>query len=161
MMRHQTKFSCKRISSSENILENHILIIWSFTVTLTTEIANQSFWKTIWLILMHHNNKFGSKRFNDSEDIVWANIHWHFKILQWIFALSHLSHDLPISTSIDSPTRCPQSYHSFQNLWQLLSSHFTIFWPRNVGEKNRMEQTNKNQTQKKKKKVCHLACQCA
>ena len=40
MMCHQTKFSCKRIRSSEDTLESHILIIWSFTVTLKT--ANQS-----------------------------------------------------------------------------------------------------------------------
>ena len=52
MMCHQTMFSCKRISSSEDIfiLESHILILWSFTVTLTLKTAIQSFWKTIWLM---------------------------------------------------------------------------------------------------------------
>ena len=73
MMCHQTKFSCKRIRSSEDTLESHILIIWSFTVTLKT--ANQSFWKTVWLIMMHHHTKFGSKRFSKSEDIFWTTIH--------------------------------------------------------------------------------------
>ena len=81
MMCYQTKFSCKMISSSENILESHNLIIWSITVTLTLNTANQSFWKTIWLMRMHHHTKFGSKRFNDSEDIIWKNIHKHFAVL--------------------------------------------------------------------------------
>ena len=44
---HETKFSSKRISSSDDILESHILIIWCFTLTLKT--ANQSFKRTIWL----------------------------------------------------------------------------------------------------------------
>ena len=56
MMYHQTKFSCKRISSSEDISEYHVFKIWSFTVTLTLKTANQSFWKTIWLIVMHHGS---------------------------------------------------------------------------------------------------------
>ena len=34
MMHHKTKFSCKRISSSDKILKSCILIIISFTVTL-------------------------------------------------------------------------------------------------------------------------------
>ena len=83
MMCHQTKFSCERIRSSEDISESHILIIWSFAVTLTLKTANQSFWKTIWLIMMHHHTKFGSKRFSVSEDIIWTNIHSHFEILLW------------------------------------------------------------------------------
>ena len=36
MMCHQTKFSRKRISSSEDMLESHVLIIWSFTGTVAT-----------------------------------------------------------------------------------------------------------------------------
>ena len=47
--------------------KNHILTIWSFTVTSTPKTENKSFWKTIWLITMHHHTKFGSKRFRDSE----------------------------------------------------------------------------------------------
>ena len=81
---HKTiQLSCKRISSSEDILERHILIIWSFTVTLTLRAANQSFGKTIWRIMMHHHTKFSSKRFSNSEDIFWTNIHWHFEVLLW------------------------------------------------------------------------------
>ena len=33
------------------------------------------FWKTIWLITLHHHTKFGGKRFSDSEYIIWTNIH--------------------------------------------------------------------------------------
>ena len=55
MMCHQTKFSCKRISSSDNIFKRQNLIILSVTVILTLKTANQSFWKTIWLIITHHH----------------------------------------------------------------------------------------------------------
>ena len=72
MMCHQTKFSCKRISRSKDVLESHILIISSFTVTMTLKTANQSFWKTIWLILTHHNTKFGTKKFCNLENIIWT-----------------------------------------------------------------------------------------
>ena len=85
MMSYQSKFSCKRISSSNNIFKSHILIILSLTLTLTLKMAKRSFWKTIWLLMMHHHTKFGSKRFSDSENIIWTNIHWHFEILLWQF----------------------------------------------------------------------------
>ena len=74
MMYHQTKFRCKRISNSDNILKSHFFfIILSLTVTLILKTAHQSFWKTIWLIMMHHHTKFGSKRFSYSENIIWTN----------------------------------------------------------------------------------------
>ena len=46
VMCHPTKFTCKRINSSEDTLESHILIIWSITVALTLKTTNQSFLKT-------------------------------------------------------------------------------------------------------------------
>ena len=67
MMCHQTMFSCKRISCSE---DSHILIIWSFTETLTLKTANQCFWKTVWLMVMHYRTEFGSIRFSISEDSI-------------------------------------------------------------------------------------------
>ena len=79
MMCHQTKFTCKKISSFEDILESYILIIWFFTVSLTT--TTKSFWKTTWFMMMYHHTKFGSKRFSGSEDTAWTFIHWHFDIL--------------------------------------------------------------------------------
>ena len=90
---HQTKFTCKRTSSQDDILKGYILIIWPFTVTLTLKTANQSFWKTIWLIMMHHRTTFGSKRFRDLEHIIWTNIHWHFEI----FCDLDLEYNNPIS----------------------------------------------------------------
>ena len=99
-MCHQTRFSCKRISSSEDILESHNLNIWSFTVTLTLKKANQSLWKTIWLRMMHHHTKFGSRRFSHSENIIWTNIHWH-KI--WNFAVP-LTLDLNITIQFPHET---------------------------------------------------------
>ena len=68
MMYHQTKFTCKRISSSDNISKSQILIILFLTVTMTLKTANQSFWKTIWPIMMHHHIKLGSKGFSDLEN---------------------------------------------------------------------------------------------
>ena len=47
MICHQTKFSCKRISSSEDISDKSF---WSYVPTLwpwSRRTANQSFWKTI------------------------------------------------------------------------------------------------------------------
>ena len=65
--------------------KSHSLIVSSFTVTLTLKTANQSFWKIIWLIMMHHHSKLGSKRFSISENIIWTNtnIKWHFELFLW------------------------------------------------------------------------------
>ena len=30
--------------------------------------------------MMHHHTKFGSKRFSDSQDTIWTNIHYHSEI---------------------------------------------------------------------------------
>ena len=75
---HKTKFSCKRISSSEDkrLYSDYMIL----PVTMTLKTTNQSFWKTIWLTMMQHHTSFGSKRFNISEDTIWTNIHWHFEI---------------------------------------------------------------------------------
>ena len=71
------QFCCKRTSSSDDIFTKPYLIKWSFTVTLTLKTANQYFWKTIWLMLMHYRI-----RFSISEDSIWINGHWQFAILQ-------------------------------------------------------------------------------
>ena len=41
--------------SAVQIINSHILIILFLTVTLAVKTANQSFRKTIWLIMMHHH----------------------------------------------------------------------------------------------------------
>ena len=58
IMYYQTETGCKRVSSADNILKSHILMILSLTVTLTSKKANQSFWETIWLIMVHNHIKF-------------------------------------------------------------------------------------------------------
>ena len=88
-MCHQIKSGCKRISSSEDVLESHTLII-RVTVSLTLKTANQSFWKTIWLMMMHHRTKFRSKRFSNSDQIIWTNTHQHFEI--WFRRYNRNSH---------------------------------------------------------------------
>ena len=91
MMCHQTKFSCKRISSSED--RKHILIINVILhCDLELDDSKQIFWKTIWLIMMHHHSKSGSKRFSDSEDIIWTFIN----ILKFAVTLT-LSTTFPFS----------------------------------------------------------------
>ena len=75
IMCHQTKSA--KVSSSWDTLESYVLTIWYFTVTLALKTANQSLWKTLWLMMMQHSTKFGGKRFNCSE----INIHWHFEVL--------------------------------------------------------------------------------
>ena len=76
MMCHQTKYGWKRISTYEHVAENHILVIWAFNMTLTL-----NFSPTLWLMMMHHNTKFGDKWFSSSEDLIQTNIHWHFEVL--------------------------------------------------------------------------------
>ena len=49
-----------RGSAVQITLKSSILIILSLTMTLILKTANQSFWKTIWLVMMHHHTKFGS-----------------------------------------------------------------------------------------------------
>ena len=46
MMYHQTKFSCKKISSSDNKFRSYILIITPLTVTLTLKTEKQFFWQS-------------------------------------------------------------------------------------------------------------------
>ena len=45
-------------------------------MTLTLKIANQTFRMTFWLMMMHHNTKFGLKKkmFAGLGDIIWAHI---------------------------------------------------------------------------------------
>ena len=57
IMCHLTKFSCKGISSSEDILESHILIIRSLTVTLTLKSNSKNWVAQIKFLLCY--NGFG------------------------------------------------------------------------------------------------------
>ena len=74
MMYYHTKFGSKRVSSSEDTVETHILIIRALAVTLTLKIANKSFCKTLQLIMMHQKTVFGSKMFGSLENSIWINI---------------------------------------------------------------------------------------
>ena len=77
-----TKFSCKRSSTSEDITKAIFWLSYAVILTLKTT-ANKSFWKTIWLMMMRHDTKFGGKRFRNSEDIVWTDnslTFWNFAV---------------------------------------------------------------------------------
>ena len=80
--------------SAGQILKRNILIILSITVTLTLKTANQSFWKTIWLTVMHHHTKSGSKRFSVSEANTWTNIHWYFAVTLTLNTTIQLLHKI-------------------------------------------------------------------
>ena len=54
--------------------KSHVLITWALAVTLTLKIANQSFYMTLWLIMMPHTTKFENKMFGGLKDISWTNI---------------------------------------------------------------------------------------
>ena len=72
-MYHHTKIGCKWTSSSEEIVESHILIICAFTVISNLKTANQRFCMTLLLMMMPHHTKFGNKTFCSSEDIICKN----------------------------------------------------------------------------------------
>ena len=72
--------------------KNYILIIWALNVTLTLKIATNKICMTLWLIMLHHYTKFGNKKFCDSEDITWTNIHRHSEPLLWPWSWTQQSH---------------------------------------------------------------------
>ena len=82
MMYHQSKLSCERISSSDNI-KSHIFIILSLTVTLILKTANQPACMTLWTMMKHYYTKFGYKRYSSSGDIIQLNSHWNFEHFLW------------------------------------------------------------------------------
>ena len=90
--------SCKRMSSSEDIIlfsESHILITDYVILCcdLYLEDSKQSFWKTIWLLMMHHHIKFETK---SSKDIIWLSGQTFINILKFCCDLD-LEHNNLIS----------------------------------------------------------------
>ena len=61
-------FGCK-ISSSVDMVETVISDYICLHCDLDLEGSEPSFWKTIWLMIMHHHTKFGCKRLSDLGDI--------------------------------------------------------------------------------------------
>ena len=62
-------------------------------MTLTLKIANRSFSKALWLMMLHHSIMFGNQMFGGLEGIIWTNI----DILTFIVTLTlntviHLFH---------------------------------------------------------------------
>ena len=81
---HQTKlYLLRKDQQFKRYIMKSSLVTWSFTVTLILKTANQYFWKTVWLMMMHYRTEFGSIKFSISEDSIWINSHWHFEILPW------------------------------------------------------------------------------
>ena len=76
---NQAKLQKDQIS----ILESHILIIWSFTVSLILKTVHQSFWKTLWLTITYNQIKFGCKKISSSEDIAETVIFWSYQLFLW------------------------------------------------------------------------------
>ena len=83
MMCQQTKFTCKRINSSDNILQRHILIILSVTVTLTLKTVIPLFHRTILLMMLYYQTKFGCKPTSSLEATTEIVIVWLYKPSLW------------------------------------------------------------------------------
>ena len=77
MIYDQPTFDWRRVISSEDTAETIICFRDALIVTLTLKTANQSFCMALWFVIMHHYAGI----FRGTEDIVWTNIHWHFKSL--------------------------------------------------------------------------------
>ena len=69
MMHTHNMFGCKRISSSDDIVEP-IIFDYMSPVTLILKLAHQSFHVTLQPTIIHHNTKFGYKRFCCAESII-------------------------------------------------------------------------------------------
>ena len=80
-------FSCKQISSFENVIvwlyEPSYIFENSKTIFLPVPCAMSIFHMTIRLTMMHHHTKFGYKRSSNLEDIIQTNIIWIFEPLGW------------------------------------------------------------------------------
>ena len=110
IMYYQTKFGCKRISSSKYTLEIVIFfIIPAFAMTLTFKIVNQSFCMTLWLIRIHQNTKCGNKMYSALADILWTNIN-------------------TLTLRCDPDLECSNK-HFHMTLWHLMMYHqFKFGW---------------------------------
>ena len=75
MMYHQTKFGSQKVSNSENIRKETYFDHTSLHCDLDLEDSHQFSCTTLWLMMLHYNNKSGNKMFRSSEDIIWMNIH--------------------------------------------------------------------------------------
>ena len=65
MMYHQTKFGCKRIYRSEDIVGT--AIFWSYEPMLVIDVSTP-FCMTLRFVMMHHHTTFGYKRSSGPED---------------------------------------------------------------------------------------------
>ena len=81
MMYHQTKFGCQGINREKNMVER--IIFWSHEPSLwpwpwrlqqpPPPKKQKQICMILWLIMIHHNAKFGNKMFGGLEDIIWTN----------------------------------------------------------------------------------------
>ena len=84
MIYDQTRFSCQRISSSEDIVER--IIFWSYEPSLWPWTCYYNNNKNLHDALahdLHHHTKFGNKMFCGPKIIIHTNIHWHFEPSMW------------------------------------------------------------------------------
>ena len=62
---------------------SHILIIWALAVTLTLKTAPFFFHRTLWLMMMYHQTKFGCQGIHSSETIVERVTFWSYEPSLW------------------------------------------------------------------------------
>ena len=95
MMCYQTKLSCQRISTSEDIRNSLSYTRKSYFdymilhCDLDLDDSMPIFLRTLWLMMMHHNNKFGSKMLVGLENIVWTMTFWPFAVTLTLNAVIH------------------------------------------------------------------------
>ena len=82
---HQTKFGCKRLISSEEIVETVLFLIY-MNLHCNLDLEDGHPVLCCWLrhsgliMMMNHHTKFSYKRLSSSEDIIWTNWHYDFSI---------------------------------------------------------------------------------
>ena len=59
------------------------LILWNFTVTSTLNAVIHFFARTLWLMMIYPNSKFGCKRINSSANTVKTVMCWSYETLPW------------------------------------------------------------------------------
>ena len=82
-MYDQTQIDCKRVSSSEDLVETVIFWLYNPCCDLDLEQANHFF--PVWHSdsIIRYDTEFGSKKLNGSGDILRTNICWEFKPSLW------------------------------------------------------------------------------
>ena len=79
----------------EDVIETNI---WPFSVTLTLNAVIHFFHRTLWLLMVYHQTKFGCQGTNSSENIIERVIFWLYE---------------PLTLKMATTTKCPHDSGSW------------------------------------------------